>query len=97
MYKDIVAALEEWFDGKYDLSPLIANRSAAVIKNFFLSRLFPNRWPQVISKNDYNEYMQSLSTDIRRQSYYKFLKRILILFKNKLIESNFITRILRYG
>ena len=85
MYIKIVNALEEWFDGKYDLSPLIANRTAAVIFSFVFSE-WRNR---NIDKYEFREYMISLSPQIRRQSYYKFIKRLTAKATNKVISSAF--------
>jgi glycosyltransferase involved in cell wall biosynthesis len=91
MYKKIVNALEEWFEGKYDLSPLIANRTAGVILALFLPK------KRNIDKQKFKRYWKSLSPKIRRQSIYKFLKRLIIRVKNKIIKIIFDKGHLQYG
>jgi glycosyltransferase involved in cell wall biosynthesis len=90
MYIKIVNALEEWFDGKYDLSPLIANRTASVIFNFLFSKRCN------IDKRELNEYLKSLPPAIRRLSYYKFLRNFVTKATNKIIKSVFTNGILQY-
>ncbi|WP_066633793.1 glycosyltransferase [Desulfolucanica intricata] len=88
MYIKIVKAIEEWFDGKHDLSPLIANRTAIVIFNFLISKRCN------IDKQELREYLKSLSPAIRRLSYYKFLKKLVSKAAGKIFKVYFNKRYL---
>jgi glycosyltransferase involved in cell wall biosynthesis len=79
MYVRIVNALEEWFEGKYDLSPLIANRTAGVIFHFLFLKGYK------IDKQELNKYLKTLSPAIRRKSYYKFFRNFVNKATNKII------------
>lgn len=68
MFIDIVHAIESYFEHKYDLSRLIANRTGTVILNSIVGNY-------KYDKTDYSRYMQTLPLNIRLLSYERFLQK----------------------
>ena len=69
MYCKMVDAIERYFDGKYDLTQLKANRSAGQIMLKRVSKC-------AVDSIEYKEYFSSLSPRIRRMSRRKFLQKL---------------------
>lgn len=74
MYCKMVDELEKYFDGKYDLSPLKANRTASQI---MLKKTSKN----LVNMAEYKDFIKSLSPKVRRLSkrrvWQKFLRQLL--------------------
>ena len=68
MYCTIVDSLEEYFDGKYVLGKLKANRTGGVLMNAFVGNY-------KLDKSKFREYMRSLPLFIRILSYERFVQK----------------------
>lgn len=64
LYNKIVDALNEYFDNKYDLTPLLAGRAGLVI---FWNILGINKY----DKNEFQKYMNTLPLKTRIYAYYR--------------------------
>ncbi|MDO4563062.1 MAG: glycosyltransferase [Clostridia bacterium] len=73
MYIDIVRALEKYFDGKYDLSPLIANRVTGVLS----TRLFH---PSRVNAKSVNTLWKSLPPKVRMAAVVKMIRKTICSF-----------------
>ena len=69
MYCKMVDAIEEYFDHKYDLSALKANRTAALMF-FKYARIYQ------LDKEEYKKYCQSLDKKIARKAKGRFLQKV---------------------
>ena len=69
MYCKMVDALQKYFDNKYDLSPLKANRSAAQI-------IMKRAYKHGVDKEAYNQYLRSLAPKVRRMARRKALQKL---------------------
>ena len=77
MQMDIVKALNEYFEGKYNFNPIIENRAAFLLVE-------KRRHKIVIDQNEFDEYFNSLSPEIRRAARKKAIKRFWGMVKRKL-------------
>ncbi len=68
MYVQIVDALEEYFEGKYDLQDLKANRIGALMQ---MKYIFKNN----IDNKEYAEFIKSLPKKLRRKSRMRFVQK----------------------
>lgn len=68
MYCSIIDALEEYFEGKYDLSVAKANRVGGVILNAIMG-------DYKIDKTEFKEFMNTLPKRIQLLSYERFLQK----------------------
>lgn len=68
MYCTVVDALEEYFEGKYKLGRLKANRTGAIILKSFVG-------DYKINKTKFSEYMRSLPINLRILSYERFMQK----------------------
>ena len=69
MYNDIVAALNEYFDNKYNFNKLLAGRLSLV-------RFWKLMGINTYSKDEYRAYVKTLPWNIRVYSHYRTLARI---------------------
>lgn len=68
VYCQIVDALEQYFEGKYNLSELKANRAAALMINKYIRRYD-------IDQKEYKKFWTSLDTRIRIQAKIRFIQK----------------------
>lgn len=68
VYCKIVDALEEYFDGEYNLNELKANRAAALMINKYIRRYD-------VDKKEYNKFFDSLGPKIRMQAKIRFIQK----------------------
>ena len=69
MYCRIVDALEIYFDGKYDLYELKANRTAALMELKYI-------YKYNIDKKEYQEYFRELPKKVRRKARMRFIQKL---------------------
>lgn len=70
LYCKIVDALNTYYSGKYDLSPLKANRTALVLMGKILGNYY-------VDKKEFDLYMRTLPLKLRISSYIKCFLKIL--------------------
>lgn len=77
LYCRIVDATEEYFDGKYNLQKLKANRTGGVILKSFIG-------DYNVDKEDFKKYMHTLPKNLRLLSYERFLQKGARAFLHKI-------------
>lgn len=84
MHIDIIRSLEDFFEHKYDLSPLIANRTAGLL----MHRILGGAGLSVVKldRTQLREYMRSLPIRVRLLSYFKTARKLLRIVQRRFLK-----------